>query len=88
MSEHPVRQLYDNGVLVTIGSDDPVFFNTTVNEEYWNLYSKLSFTTDEIEDLICNSFKASFLAETEKENYIQEVKKIFTDFKTQQPELF
>ena len=88
MSEHPVRQLYDNGVLVTIGSDDPVFFNTTVNEEYWNLYSKLSFTVNEIEDLICNSFKASFLAETEKANYIQEVKKIFTDFKTQQPELF
>ena len=26
--------------------------------------------------------------QTEKENYIQEVKKIFTDFKTQQPELF
>ena len=88
MEEHPVRALYDAGILVTIGSDDPVFFKTTVNEEYYNLYSKLNFTISEIEDLICNSFKASFLAETEKENYIQEVKKIFTDFKTQQPELF
>lgn len=87
MSEHPVRRLYDEGILVTIGSDDPVFFKTTVNGEYWNLYSKLNFTTGEIEDLICNSFKASFLSEEEKSKYIQDVKSAFSNFKIQQPEL-
>lgn len=77
MEEHPVRQLYDAGVLITIGSDDPVFFKTTVNEEYYNLYSKLNFTLSEIEDLICNSFKASFLPESKKEEFIKEVKTCF-----------
>lgn len=88
MEEHPVRELFDAGVLVTIGSDDPVFFKTTVNEEYWNLYSKLDFTLSEIEQLICNSFTASFLPENKKASYIREVKKIFKEYKASQPELF
>ncbi|MBP5402735.1 MAG: adenosine deaminase [Treponema sp.] len=88
MEDHPVRALYDAGVLVTIGSDDPVFFKTTVNEEYWNLYSKLNFTISEIEDLICNSFKASFLPESKKTSAIREVKKVFKEYKASQPELF
>ena len=88
MEEHPVRALYDAGILVTIGSDDPVFFKTTVNEEYYNLYSKLNFTISEIEDLICNSFKASFLPAKKKETYIKDVKKAFTEYKAAQPELF
>lgn len=88
MEEHPVRELYDKGVLVTIGSDDPVFFKTTVNEEYWNLHSKLNFKLSEIEDLICNSFKASFLSDSKKSAYVKEVKKVFTDYRNAQPELF
>lgn len=88
MSEHPVRQLYDAGVLITIGSDDPVFFKTTVNEEYYNLYSELNFSITEIEDLICNSFKASFLPDAKKNSFIKEVHKAFTDYKAAQPELF
>lgn len=88
MEEHPVRKLYDAGALITIGSDDPVFFKTTVNEEYYNLYSKLNFTIAEIEDLICNSFKASFLSESKKTAFIKEVKKAFNDYKAEQPELF
>ncbi len=88
MQEHPVRALYDAGVLVTIASDDPVFFKTTVNDEYYNLYSKLNFNISEIENLICNSFKASFLSDNKKSAYIREVKKIFKEYKATQPKLF
>ena len=88
MEEHPVRALYDAGILVTIGSDDPVFFKTTVNEEYYNLYSKLNFTISEIEDLICNSFRASFLPAKKKEAFVKDVKKAFAEYKAAQPELF
>ncbi len=88
MEEHPVRKLYDEGVLVTIGSDDPVFFKTTVNEEYYNLYSKLNFSINEIEDLVCNSFKASFLSENKKAAYIKDAKAAFKKYKSAQPELF
>ncbi|MGB2933918.1 MAG: adenosine deaminase [Nostocoides sp.] len=34
IEDHPVRALRDAGVLVTINSDDPPMFNTTLNREY------------------------------------------------------
>ena len=34
IEEHPLRALRDAGVIVTINSDDPPMFNTTLNREY------------------------------------------------------
>lgn len=34
LDEHPLRQLVDAGLLVTINSDDPPMFGTTLNDEY------------------------------------------------------
>jgi aminodeoxyfutalosine deaminase len=31
---HPIRQMYDAGLLVTVNSDDPPMFGTTLNREY------------------------------------------------------
>lgn len=81
MKEHPVRQLFDKGVVITIGSDDPVFFKTDLTEEYWNLYNELNFTLDEIETLICNGFATSFLPDSEKINFINDVKSAFKSIK-------
>ena len=71
--EHPVRQMFDNGMFVTINTDDPLFFRTTLLEEYWKCYGKLRFTLPEIKRLICNSFNAAFMPENEKAAYIQQV---------------
>ncbi|MCQ2610616.1 MAG: adenosine deaminase [Treponema sp.] len=88
MEEHPVRQLFDKGVKVTIGSDDPVFFKTTLLEEYWNLYSKLNFKIAEIQQLLCNSFTSSFLDDKKKVSFVSKVKKAVKDNLVLQPELF
>jgi adenosine deaminase len=32
--QHPVGQLYDRGVKVTVSTDDPPFFHTTMAREY------------------------------------------------------
>jgi len=34
LAAHPLRALYDAGVIVTVNSDDPPLFNTTLNQEY------------------------------------------------------
>ena len=34
LENHPIRQMYDAGVLVTVNSDDPPMFGTTLNREY------------------------------------------------------
>lgn len=69
--EHPVRKFFDKGVFVTINTDDPVFFKTTLIEEFWILYNKLNFTLEEIKQLIHNSFNATFLSKTKKREYIK-----------------
>jgi adenosine deaminase len=71
--DHPVRQYFDKGVLVTINTDDPTFFNCSIIDEFWTLHSKLRFTMDEIKTLVINGFKASFLTEAEKKSYISQV---------------
>ena len=34
LENHPIRQLHDAGVMVTVNSDDPPMFGTTLNREY------------------------------------------------------
>ncbi|QTQ15293.1 adenosine deaminase [Treponema parvum] len=74
IEDHPIRQLYDKNVLVTVNTDDPVFFKVGLIDEYWNLYSKLNFTMDEIKQLVINGFNSTFLSDAEKKSYIKNVK--------------
>ena len=76
-SEHPVKNYFDRGMVVTINTDDPVFFKTTLLDEYWLCYKELGFTTEEIKKLIEYSFSASFLSDKEKSEYINRVNQTF-----------
>jgi adenosine deaminase len=60
LSQHPLRQLYDAGVLVTVNSDDPPYFGGYVNENYTAVQEHLGFGPDELAALAANSFTASF----------------------------
>lgn len=60
MKAHPIRTFFDKGLLVTVNTDDPVFFKVELLDEYWNLYSELGFTMEEIKTIVANSYKASF----------------------------
>ncbi|OJF75843.1 MAG: adenosine deaminase [Treponema sp. CETP13] len=73
MSEHPVRYFYDEGVFITINSDDPSFFKVSITDEYWNLYSQLNFTMKEIKQLVLNGFDAAFISVEEKKKYTDTV---------------
>ena len=75
--DHPIRQFFDKGMLVTVNTDDPVFFKTTLLDELWICHKNLKFTMEEIKKLIENSFEASFLSAEEKKVYIAEVQKSF-----------
>ena len=46
---HPIRILFDNGVSVTINTDDLIIFGQSVSEEYWNLYRAGVFSAQELD---------------------------------------
>jgi adenosine deaminase/aminodeoxyfutalosine deaminase len=62
---HPLRRLFDLGLLVTLNSDDPAFFGSDLANEFLLAHAEQGFTRDELRQLARNSFRASFLpAET------------------------
>ncbi|MBR1404983.1 MAG: adenosine deaminase [Treponema sp.] len=69
MSEHPVREMFDKGIPVTIATDDPLFFDVELLDEYWNLHSKLKFSKSDLKQVVLNSFDDSFLPNEEKAHF-------------------
>jgi aminodeoxyfutalosine deaminase len=70
LQKHPVRQLFDAGVTVTLNTDDPEMFHTTLTREYQIAQQILGFSEVELRELARNSFRASFLPEEEKRAYL------------------
>ncbi|NTW97101.1 MAG: adenosine deaminase [Oscillochloris sp.] len=60
-AEHPLRRLYDAGVTVTINSDDPTFFNTTITEEYRRGVTHFGFGADDLAHMVRNAARSVFL---------------------------
>jgi len=65
---HPIRHLHDAGAFVTVNSDDPTMFSTSLNNEYLTLAGQ-GFTWEELWRLNRNAIEASFLSEAEKAMY-------------------
>ena len=64
---HPIKQYFQQGLLVTVNSDDPTMFNTSLSQEYLILAQQLGFTADELKALSLNGVDAAFLPTGEKE---------------------
>ena len=45
---HPIKILFDNGIIVTINTDDIMLFGQTVCDEYFNLYKSGCLTAEEL----------------------------------------
>ena len=64
--EHPVRNYFKEGLMVTINSDDPTMFDTSITNEYLVLIKKFEFSLEEIRKVDFNSIEASFMTDREK----------------------
>ncbi|WP_413612667.1 adenosine deaminase [Bdellovibrio sp. HCB-110] len=70
--EHPIRQLMNAGVLVTINSDDPGVFATTLSDDYEVLHRVHGFSTADFHRCNQVAFDASFISESEKNRFMTE----------------
>ncbi|HEY1678199.1 MAG TPA: adenosine deaminase [Candidatus Sulfotelmatobacter sp.] len=61
IAEHPVRSYFDRGVMVTLNTDDPALFRTSLAREYQLAQETFGFTDEHLRELARNSFEASFL---------------------------
>jgi aminodeoxyfutalosine deaminase len=73
LENHPLRQMYDAGALVTVNSDDPPMFGTTLNREYEIAAELLGLDEAGIAELARNGVRASFLPEPDKRALIADI---------------
>jgi adenosine deaminase/aminodeoxyfutalosine deaminase len=70
--QHPVRRMFDEGLLVTLNSDDPAMFHTSLVHEYELAQDLFEFTDEHLRELARNSFEASFLPADKKVKMLQQ----------------
>lgn len=75
MEEHPLKKMMENGILVTINSDDPAYFGGYINENYLAVQRALNLNEQNIYVLAKNSFIASFLSKDDKKRMIARLDK-------------
>ena len=66
LQNHPVRRYFDQGLMITLNSDDPALFGSTLNQEYELAQKEFGFTDEHLCELARNSFEASFLPAEKK----------------------
>ncbi len=75
---HPLRRLYEAGVPVTINSDDPPLFNATLNGEVALLNSAFGMSLEQIDDILLNGARYSFLPADRKTVLVDRFEKEMT----------
>ena len=60
LAQHPVKRLYDAGVPIVLGSDDPALFACTLASEYELAATTFGFTPEQLAELAANSFRYAF----------------------------
>ncbi len=60
LSAHPVRELFDAGVPITLNSDDPALFGTSLPREFEIAAGEFGFSREELKGLSRNSWNFRF----------------------------
>jgi aminodeoxyfutalosine deaminase len=70
LAQHPVRRYFDQGLMLTLNSDDPAMFRTSLVEEYALVQEAFGFSDEHLRELARNSFEASFLPPDKKVEFL------------------
>lgn len=73
MKDHNLKTLLHKGLCVMVNSDDPAYFGGYVGNNFLAAYEALELTQADIVQLAKNSFRASFLPDDKKAEYIKMV---------------
>ena len=75
LAQHPVRRYFDQGLMITLNSDDPALFGSNLMGEYMLAHEQFEFTEEHLRELAANSLEASFLPPEEKVAWLRRIAK-------------
>ena len=65
LTQHPIRRMLQAGLLVTVNSDDPAMFSTTLSAQY-GVLAEQGFSWEELWKLNLQTLDSTFLSPAEK----------------------
>lgn len=72
--DHPLPTFLEAGLIVTLNSDDPGLFGTSLENEFESAAAHFALTRRQLAQLSENAIRASFMAEDEKEILLKNLK--------------
>lgn len=73
LQQHNLKRLLDQGLCVTVNSDDPAYFGGYILENYLAVQQALQLSRADLVQLARNSFEASFLSDSDKRSWLDAV---------------
>jgi len=77
-ASHPLPRLIDEGLYVTLNSDDPAMFNTTLTDEYLQAAKIFGFDSARVEQFVMNAAHVTLLPTEQKQILIQRLQTGFS----------
>ena len=76
LAAHPLPRLLEQGLFVTLNSDDPPMFGTTLTQEYQRAAAAFGLSHQQLAALAANGVRASFLDSAAKQALVQEIEAV------------
>lgn len=73
MAQHNIQRLLQQGIHVTVNSDDPSYFGGYMNDNFFAIAEALDLSHAELKQLAQNSFEASFISAAEKQKWSEQI---------------
>jgi adenine deaminase len=80
LADHNLRQLLDAGLVATVNSDDPAYFGGYMNENLLQTFAATGLDAGHAYQLAKNSFEASFIDASARQQYIERLDAAFAGF--------
>ena len=80
LAQHNLGRMLEEGVRVTLNSDDPAYFGGYLLENYLQTFAALHLDAPQAYRLAANSIESSFAPEADKHRWMHELKQVFQQF--------
>ena len=74
LGEHPLRTYFDQGLIVSLSTDNRLMSGTSVADEYMHAHKSLGFTLEELCEIAIMGFESAFLPYQERATMVAAVR--------------
>lgn len=69
-ADYPLRRLYDDAQFITLGSDMPTFYKSTLNQQYTAAVKEAGLSIEELQEVALNAVRSAVLSDEDRATMI------------------